>query len=103
MQFSKIFTVLAVAMTAAAAPAPAELAARTSATCADQTNHNSPVCCSSISTILGGLVGVGCLEVSILGGGACANRPVNYCCSPHSVSGGLINISGNCVGPIIVG
>ncbi|KAL2257141.1 hypothetical protein VTK26DRAFT_603 [Humicola hyalothermophila] len=80
MQFSTIFTALALAMTAAAAPG-AEITS-----CS---NDNKPVCCNS------GLLGVLDCTVAALGG-QCQGQ--SYCCETNAAQGAGININAlNCV------
>lgn len=76
MQFSQLFTALAVAMTAAALPAGEnvdKLAPRTEKPVPSCTNNQQPVCCN-------GLLGNILCSVSILGG-TCEGS--TYCCSTN--------------------
>ncbi|KAK3390706.1 hypothetical protein B0H63DRAFT_519917 [Podospora didyma] len=95
MQLTNIFTVLAVAMTAAAAPA--DVVARTgggggggggTAPCSI---NNQPVCCTSVIDIIEILT----CSVNVLGG-TCAGQ--SYCCETNAAPGTLVNIQAlNCV------
>ena len=92
MQFTSLFTILAVAMTVAAAPAPEVIEARTTPTC---NNQQTLHCCATKDTgkislswipILGPLlnvvvgVDVGNCAVNILGG-ACTG--IQKCCQQN--------------------
>ncbi|KAK4120604.1 hypothetical protein N657DRAFT_648762 [Parathielavia appendiculata] len=83
MQFSNIFTVLALAMTATALPA-ADVAARTdSGSC---NNNQKAICCN------GGLIGGILCSVQILAiGDICSGE--TFCCSNDVKQGGLLNIN----------
>ncbi|KAK3943600.1 hypothetical protein QBC46DRAFT_351473 [Diplogelasinospora grovesii] len=91
MQFSTIFTVLAVAMTATATPVE-NLVARNggggSTSTPSCSNNQKAVCCNSLLGVLG-------CAVNILGG-SCSGTA--YCCSTDAAPGTLINIQAlNCV------
>ncbi|KAK0634543.1 hypothetical protein B0T17DRAFT_513601 [Bombardia bombarda] len=91
MQITNIFTILAVAMTAAAAPA--EMVARTggggSTTPGTCSTNEQPVCCNSI-----GLDLLLC-AVNVLGG-SCSGT--TFCCSTNAAPGTVVNVQLlNCV------
>ncbi|KAK4101161.1 hypothetical protein N658DRAFT_496453 [Parathielavia hyrcaniae] len=90
MQFSNIFTVLALAMTATALPAADVAARHDSKTC---NNEQKSVCCN------GGLLGgIGCTVgvLSILTGDTCQGSA--YCCETQAAAGAIVNINAlNCV------
>jgi hypothetical protein len=85
MQFSQIFTAMALAMTATALPAGENvdmLAPRTGPSC---NNNQHTVCCNSVLPILGNILcSVGILGSSCGGG--------TYCCSADAAPGTVINL-----------
>ncbi|KAK3305926.1 uncharacterized protein B0T15DRAFT_502952 [Chaetomium strumarium] len=93
MQFSNLFTVLALAMTATALPA-----AENVDVLAERTDTPPPAKCNSSSTNVccqGGILGNILCAVSILGG-SCTGQA--YCCQTDAPAGVLINIQLlNCV------
>ncbi|KAK3314597.1 hypothetical protein B0H66DRAFT_605544 [Apodospora peruviana] len=87
MQFSSIFTILAIAMTTAAAPAEVEARNGGSPSC---NTDQKAVCCN---TIVGAVL---CDVVNILSTGTCSAG--SYCCSTDAPLGAFINIQAlNCV------
>jgi len=80
MQFNTVFTLLAIAMTAAAAPTQegAEIVARTGSCTATQTDI---FCCNGL--------GIGILDLfctTIIGTGSCSTN--TYCCNANQVQAG---------------
>ncbi|KAH6640639.1 hypothetical protein F5144DRAFT_590072 [Chaetomium tenue] len=82
MQFTSLFTILAVAMTASALPS--EVAPRLGGitSCSSQSAN---VCCNGLASCLVTVVGKNCDGSS-------------YCCETNAVQGGLVNVDAlNCV------
>ncbi|KAK4118207.1 hypothetical protein N657DRAFT_685404 [Parathielavia appendiculata] len=88
MQYSSIFTILALAMTAIAAPSEKVVRAGGGDTTIGSCNSsNSNVCCTS------GLLGVlNCIAVL---GKNCEGSA--YCCSDKTIQNGVVNLDASCV------
>ncbi|KAK4035103.1 hypothetical protein C8A01DRAFT_38438 [Parachaetomium inaequale] len=87
MQFSNLFTVLALAMTASALPAAetvGKLAPRTDHPVPSCSNNQQPVCCGGLLFDL-----LGICSVSILGG-TCSGS--STCCTTNAAPNTLVNI-----------
>ncbi|EGS23441.1 uncharacterized protein CTHT_0001330 [Thermochaetoides thermophila DSM 1495] len=95
MQFTTIFTVLALAFSAAAAPAPAEKSSGGSTTITSCSNESKPVCCNKSDGLIGvDVLGLTC-AVALLGGQC---QGTSYCCETDAAEGDGINITAlNCV------